>query len=848
MATSMKPEDSRQVTHKNHIEQHLDVKSISKIEKRSSQMEEDSRQMAHKNHIEHLLDVKPISKVEKRSSQYHKAIIRGRHPRSFKRKDMQTASLWKFISTSSERVKFCHAGQRVNEVASQEVDLPQEADIGKDGKAEETSKSPSKSTAVALSENPKVQKRLIKMRREQQDALKKPIYRSKQDRELLRERSKIQRRMNMEIRLFRKYACRTLYKESDPNHPDANANSHITANKITEADFNTMKDTKIFYRSTVAFELVSDGTWLTVDHRQNQHVCARALDLGGQYVFRIINLKYPKDVSPIRYGDEIWLLVVPGSRSHDGLVLSTSCKHAINLIEQQRKTKSNSQTLGKLNVCPARTYTEQGTHDLSVQTNKYNQRALAAGKLRIRKFSPNENQLANEKKECTNLAEISLEQDFYHVAVNEQKRDVVLRKFFSSNGNSNARSDVNVDSGVSSGGVWRLHLIEDATTDDGLGSLEIYQTRQRLLYNARVQLQESAQLRDGETKRADKMKERDSLTTGTKFVPSIRAARQRAELEAEHSVILSGTQQMTKLKDGIRNPQPETTEHPLAKKRQSKNKKRDKVPPLRNLGKRSVAASKHSGIGRSTSAKTLRRRSSRGKESRASRSGMSWSQDILEEKAVFRDALATAAVEVTNARRRRLSKSPEAARSSRSRLRSSSNSGRSRRHDLSKSGDLISGEAQQMSVPVRRRRVSFQKLGITLREYKRRVNRRQQRLTIKMSRKERMAKYEKWLAKQDEAEMSPFQKCHHQLNKCTQEITKKLSEESELKLPKSFLHGSQEKKKPPAKADDSWMQKLLSQDEKVVGFVAAMQKEHEEKEEPFKKKHQSSDLEEFPYH
>lgn len=42
-----------------------------------------------------------------------------------------------------------------------------------------------------------------------------------------------------------------------------------------------------------------------------------------------------------------------------------------------------------------------------------------------------------------------------------QKRDVVLRKFFSSNGNSNARSDVNVDSGVSSGGVWRLHLIED---------------------------------------------------------------------------------------------------------------------------------------------------------------------------------------------------------------------------------------------------------------------------------------------------------------------------------------------------------------------------------------------------
>ena len=87
-----------------------------------------------------------------------------------------------------------------------------------------------------------------------------------------------------------------------------------------------------------------------------------------------------------------------------------------------------------------------------------------------------------------------------------------------------------------------------------------------------------------------------SSPSGTKFVPSIRAARQRAELEvwtiaqarvfavavdldsrhrlvvialyiciflqcvqAEHNVIIGGTQQMSKLKDGIRKPQPETT-------------------------------------------------------------------------------------------------------------------------------------------------------------------------------------------------------------------------------------------------------------------------------------------------
>jgi len=34
----------------------------------------------------------------------------------------------------------------------------------------------------------------------------------------------------------------------------------------------------------------------------------------------------------------------------------------------------------------------------------------------------------------------------------------------------------------------------------------------------------------------------------------------------------------------------------------------------------------------------------------------------------------------------------------------------------------------------------------------------------------------------------------------------------------------------------------------VVDFVAAMQKENKGKEEQFKKKHQSSDLEEFPRH
>merc|ERR1711934_236958 len=212
-----------------------------------------------------------------------------------------------------------------------------------------------------------------------------------------------------------------------------------------------------------------------------------------------------------------------------------------------------------------------------------------------------------------------------------------------------------------------------------------------------------------------------------------------------------------------------------------------------------------------------------------------WRQDILEEKTVFGAALAP--VEVTNNGRRRRSKSPEAARSSRSR-------GRSRRQDLSKSGDSI-GEAQQLSVPVRRRRLSFQKVGMN---FRRRVNRRQQRLTIKMSRKERMAKYKKWLATQDEEEMSPFQKYHYKMKNCTQEITKQLSEESEIKLPKSFLHGTQEKKKPPVKADEFWMQKLLSQDEKVVDFVAAMQKENKGKEEQFKKKHQSPDLEEFPRH
>ena len=91
--------------------------------------EEEVQQAAHKNHINQLLDIKPVSDVEKKSLQYHKAIIRGRHPRSYRRQD--TASLWKFVSTSSERVKFCHAGRSVKDVASEEVDLPREADMGK---------------------------------------------------------------------------------------------------------------------------------------------------------------------------------------------------------------------------------------------------------------------------------------------------------------------------------------------------------------------------------------------------------------------------------------------------------------------------------------------------------------------------------------------------------------------------------------------------------------------------------------------------------------------------------------------------------------------------------------------
>jgi len=55
----------------------------------------------------------------------------------------------------------------------------------------------------------------------------------------------------------------------------------------------------------VAFE-APDGSWLSVDHKTGSiHTGLR--NRGGQYVFKLVNLRNPRAAGPIRFGDECWV-------------------------------------------------------------------------------------------------------------------------------------------------------------------------------------------------------------------------------------------------------------------------------------------------------------------------------------------------------------------------------------------------------------------------------------------------------------------------------------------------------------------------------------------------------------
>lgn len=155
-------------------------------------------------------------------------------------------------------------------------------------------------------------------------------------------------------------------------------------------------------------------------------------------------------------------------------------------------------------------------------------------------------------------------------------------------------------------------------------------------------------------------------------------------------------------------------------------------------------------------------------------------------------------------------------------------------------------EPMQLIVPDRLRRNSIKNFGVSVREYKRRVYRKQQKHSQAISRKKMELAYKKWLATQDNMEMTPFQKCHHELKKCTQQIAKKLSDESERRFPKGFFEGSSETQESlPGDSSAYWRDQLLVQDDQVVKFVAAVAKENERASR--KKKQHSPELEQFPH-
>ena len=110
--------------------------------------------------------------------------------------------------------------------------------------------------------------------------------------------------------------------------------------------FVAMPGVKMFYGAMVAFEHVSTGKWLTakMTHTRTDkgvrlskaEYCVQPMESCGpqwQYVFKLVNLKAPKDASRLCFGNDVWICLDEGSKEHCGFVVGTRSRKAVNLIE-----------------------------------------------------------------------------------------------------------------------------------------------------------------------------------------------------------------------------------------------------------------------------------------------------------------------------------------------------------------------------------------------------------------------------------------------------------------------------------------------------------------------------------
>lgn len=468
--------------------------------------------------------VMSLAQRKKELQNYNAAVMRGRHPRSCP----ALSALWSFADDGKNIIKRARCKQTV---VHGMMELNNRGRISPTSFNNNKKKLKPPSTKARLKglfktiqltkymENREAHKHLDK---EERNTRRRQKISSDLDKKLLKHLAKDSKEISAA-----EYAGVLSPKEREKPKPAANTWGTIR-------DFNTIRGTKIFYGSMVAFELVSEGTWLTVGRK-----CFRAKfrTRGERYVFKLVNLRNPSDVGLVNFGDDVWLCSREGSSRKDkpnSQVVGSRMRVAVNLMDDGDTKAADTKHKFMGNAVPIDAVLlkdREYAPDVVTKAVQSNRKPLAIAKWRIRRAtslqkgagaeeSSDDSPTKEEKVQIFNLCEVRVEQDWYYLAAPKGRDQEVQLRCLSKDLSDRTHA-------VDSSGLWRIHLVQprrQESTKRGIQEME------NILYSARRQLQRSTGLRNGN-------KKKENLPSGTKFARQIRLAKQEFDVRKESAFL-----------------------------------------------------------------------------------------------------------------------------------------------------------------------------------------------------------------------------------------------------------------------------------------------------------------------
>ncbi|CAK5150415.1 unnamed protein product [Aphanomyces euteiches] len=425
---------------------------------------------------------------------YNHALRRDRHPRSFGRHD--TSNLWNSLKASTARVAHVRIGQGLGSVVDKEEQMTRldAMPLESPERSEPSRQSFSRATRGKTRDvgSPVDKRRPKKKHHSHEDVIK------------------------------RIQALGT--SETKVQTPRGGASTNVAANDIDTAklrnDFSSQSTARIYYGSTVAFELFN-GDMMTVAVadssvvvRPLEHIKYQAKGARDKVLFTLINLHELRSANPIKYGDSVWLQLSVGTGEtswEQGGVLGAQVRKApeLNALSlTHKKPPANAVTaddnapelLSNVGLpVPIRAYlpkTRDETTDAQIddmQGRLRNKSSRMLGRWIIRPAVANPNAKDNY---VYNNHEIYLEQDWFYLGADvdpTMKGHVAVLRQLPSPKTYKPGEYI-----VERRTAWRLRLVDSSS--GGLGLTHVQQQMERLLFKAKTQLKASERMRDGDVR------------------------------------------------------------------------------------------------------------------------------------------------------------------------------------------------------------------------------------------------------------------------------------------------------------------------------------------------------------